>query len=91
MNLKEAFRLSNKYHELMSESEQILENEEYTTQVKNTYLRHKVMKEAEDETVLEQPEMIYYTKITDVVRFLIYLMEERGKLASAIRKAKNAL
>lgn len=91
MNLKEAFRLSNKYQELMSEAEQILENEEYTTQVKNTYLRHKVMNEAEDETVLEQPEMVYYDKITEVATFLVYLLEERGKLAAAIRKAKDAL
>ena len=91
MNLKEAFRLSNKYQELMSEAEQILENEEYTTQVKNTYLRHKVMNEAEDETVLEQPEMVYYDKITEVATFLVYLLEERGKLAAAIRKAKDSL
>ena len=89
MNLKEAFRLSNKYQELMSEAEQILENEEYTTQVKNTYLRHKVMNEAEDETILEQPEMVYYDKITEVATFLVYLLEERGKLAAA-RTKNNA-
>ena len=59
--------------------------------MENTYLRHKVMAEAEDETVLAVPETEYYEQITDIARFLLYLLDEKGKLFAAIRKAKSEL
>lgn len=91
MNLKEAFRYQNRLQALLDEAQGILDQDANVTRVENTYLRHKVMPEAEDETVLVAPETEYYEQITDVARFLLYLLEEKGKLFAAIRKAKDSL
>lgn len=91
MNLKEAFRYQNKLQSLMDEAQRILDSDDNVTKVESTYLRHKVMAEAEDETVLIVPETEYRDRITDVARFLLYLLDEKGKLFAAIRRAKDAL
>ena len=91
MNLKEAFRYQNKLQSFMDEAQGILDRDANVTKVENTYLRHKVMAEAEDETVLAVPETEYYEQITDIARFLLYLLDEKGKLFAAIRKAKSEL
>ena len=91
MNLKEAFRYQNKLQALMDEAQSILSCDANVTKVENTYLRHKVMAEARDETVLIAPKTEYYEQITGVAQFLLYLLEEKGKLFAAIRKAKAAL
>ncbi len=91
MNLKEAFRYQNRLQALLDEAQAILGVDANVTRVENTYLRHKVMPEAEDETVLVAPETEYYEQITDIARFLLYLLEEKGKLFAAIRKAKDSL
>ena len=71
MNLKEAFRYQNKLQSFMDEAHGILERDANVTKVENTYLRHKVMAEAEDETVLIAPETEYYEQITDIAKFLL--------------------
>ena len=91
MNLKEAFRYQNKLQSFMDEAQGILDRDANVTKVENTYLRHKVMAEAEDETVLIAPETEYYEQITDIAQFLLYLLGEKDKLFAAIRKAKDAL
>ena len=91
MNLKEAFRYQNKLQSFMDEAQQVLDYNENVTKVENTYLRHKVMPEAEDETVVTVPETEYYEQITDLARFLAYLLDEKAALFTAIRKAKSAL
>lgn len=91
MNLKEAFRYQNKLQSFLDDAQSILDCDSNVTQVENTYLRHKVMAEAEDETVLAVPETEYYEQITDIARFLLYLLDEKGKLFAAIRKAKSEL
>lgn len=91
MNLKEAFRYQNKIQALMCEAENILRNRANITKVTNTNLRHKVMPEASDETVVEIPETEYCGKITDVALFLVFLLEEKSALTAAIRRAKNNL
>ena len=90
MNLKEAFRYQNKLQSFLDEAQSILDRDSNVTRVENTYLRHKVMAEAEDETVLAMPETEYYEGITDIARFLLYLLDEKGKLFAAIRKAKRS-
>ena len=60
MNLKEAFRYQNKLQSFLDEAQGILDRDSNVTRVENTYLRHKVMAEAEDETVLAVPETEYY-------------------------------
>lgn len=91
MNLKEAFRYQNKLQAFMDEAQSILDRDANVTKVENTYLRHKVMPEAEDETVLIAPETEYYEQITDIAQFLLFVLAEREKLFAAIRVAKNAL
>ena len=49
------------------------------------------MPEAEDETVLIAPETEYSEQITDIARFLVYLLEQKTELFAAIRKAKSVL
>ncbi len=53
MNLKEAFRYQNKLQALLDEAQGILDCDSNVTNVANTYLRHKVMAEAEDKTILD--------------------------------------
>ena len=91
MNLKEAFRYQNKLQSLLEEAQNILDCDSNVTKVANTYLRHKVMAEAEDETVMDVPQTEYYEQITDIARFMLYLLEEKSRLFAAIRKAKDAL
>ena len=89
MNLKEAFRYQNRLQSFMAEAQSILDRDSNVTKVENTYLRHKVMSEAEDETVLTVPETEYCEQITDIARFLLYLLCEKEKLFAAIRKANG--
>ena len=91
MNLKEAFRYQNKIQSFMDEAQSILDRDANVTKVENTYLRHKVMPETEDETVFIAPETEYYEQITGIAQFLLYLLSEKDKLFAAIRKAKDAL
>lgn len=91
MNLKEASRYQNKLQSFMDEAQNILDRDANVTKVENTYLRHKVMPEAEDETVLTAPETEYYEQITGIAQFLLYLLGEKEKLFAAIRTAKDAL
>ena len=91
MNLKEAFRYQKKLQLFMDEAKGILDRDTNVTKVKNTYLRHKVTSEAEDETVLIAPETEYSEQITDIARFLLHLLNEKESLYAAIRKAKDAL
>ena len=91
MNLKEAFRFQNKLGSLMEEAQGILSRDANITRVENTYLRKKVFDGAENETVVDTPPTEFADRITDIVRFLVFLMEQREALSKAIRVAKNAL
>ena len=91
MNLKEAFRFQNKLGSLMEEAQSILGRDGNITRVENTYLRKKVFDGAENETVIDTPPTEYADRITDIVRFLTVLMEQREALSKAIHAAKNAL
>lgn len=91
MNLKEAFRFQNKLQALMGEAQEILADERNITRIQNTHLRHKVMAEAEDETTIAAPATEYSEQITEVAKFLLYLLGEREKLSAAIYRAKSGL
>ena len=91
MNMKDAFRFQNKLQTLMGTAQDILSSSRNITKVENTYLRKKVMPEAEDETVMDVAQTEYAEQITDIARFMLYLLEEKSRLFAAIRKAKDAL
>ena len=76
MNLKEAFRFQNKIQSLMTEADGILSREQNITKVQNTYLRKKVMAEAEDETTIDAPNTEYSGRITEMAMFLLHLLDE---------------
>ena len=90
MNLKEAFRYQNKLQSLMQEAEYVLGKDTNVTKVETTYLRSKVVSDAADEKVVQIPETEYSEKITEMVEFLLFILDEKEKLFEAIRKAKNA-
>ena len=91
MNLKEAFRYQNKLQTLMDEAQYILGDESNVTRVKTTYLRKKVMAEAENETVEALPDTEYAEQITELAGFVMHLLGIREALALSIRTAKSAL
>lgn len=91
MNLKEAFRFQNKLQSMMEEAQDILGSDRNITKVQNTYLRKKVMAEAEDETTMDLPSTEYSEKITEVAVFLMHLLDERERLSAAIHKTKAGL
>ncbi|MBO4219566.1 MAG: hypothetical protein J5933_01415 [Clostridia bacterium] len=91
MNLKEAFRYQNKIQSLMETAMAILSVDSNVTMTENTYYRHKVNIDADDETVAEIPESEYADRITEISRFLIFLLSEKKSLYRAIRRAKNTL
>ena len=91
MNLKESFRYQNKLESFMNEALCVLHDTDNITKVKETLLRHKANAEAEDETTIIAPESPYAENITDVTRFLLFLLGEKEKLFAAIRKTKQTL
>lgn len=91
MNLKEAFRFQNKIGALMDEAQNVLGRDANITRVENTYLRKKVFDGAENETLVDVPPTEFADRITEIVRFLMYLMDQRERLSKAIHAAKNAL
>ena len=91
MNMKDAFRFQNKLQTLMGTAQDILSSSRNITKVENTYLRKKVMPEAEDEVTVDQPTSEYSEQITCVTEFLLYLMTEKEKLGAAIYQAKATL
>ena len=91
MNLKEAFRFQNKLQSMMDEAQSILGSTANITKVQNTYLRKKVMSEAENETTIDAPATEYSEQITLVAEFLLHLLSEREKLSVAIFQTKTGL
>ncbi|MBQ3091299.1 MAG: hypothetical protein IJC44_02090 [Clostridia bacterium] len=91
MNLKEAFRFQNKLQQLMDEAQAILNNPGNVTRTEKTYLRKKVMPEAENETVVVEQDCLYADRITEVAGFLLWILAQREALSAAIRRTKNTL
>ncbi len=69
MNLKEAFRFQNKLQSMMADAQSILGNNGNITKVQNTYLRHKVMAEAEDEVTMEAPSTEYIIDVAHIAKW----------------------
>jgi len=91
MNLKEAFRYQNKLQALLDEAQGILGRDSNVTKVESTFLRKKVMAEAENETTVDIPGTEYAEQITEIAGFLLYMLDQREALAKGIRAAKDNL
>lgn len=91
MNLKQAFRFQNKLDELMEYAEEVLSNQQNVTQVKITYMKSKVDPAQSDETSFEQRSCEYSDHITELSRFVLYLLSEKEKLEKAVCECKRGL
>ncbi len=92
MNLKEAFRFQNKLTELVNNAKALLSDNRNITQTTNTYLRSKVVPDAENEVTIDEiPNPEYTENITQLVVFLMYLMGQKEILAKAINETKKSL
>ena len=91
MNLKEAFRFQNKLQALMHEAQSILDDSRNICKTETTYLRKKVMAEAENETTVDVAPSEYADRIDKVVEFMLHLLTEQETLAKSIHDAKAAL
>lgn len=91
MNLKEAFRFSNKLQKLMEEANTILSRERNVIRVENTTLASKVNPGTEDVVTVEVPDTEYAEQITEVAVLLVFLLAERERLSKAIREAKKSM
>ena len=91
MNLKEAFRFQNKLQALMNEAQSILDDSRNICKTETTFLRKKVMAEAENETTVDVAPSEYADRIDKVVEFMLHLLGEQETLAKSIHDAKAAL
>lgn len=91
MNLKEAFRFSNKLQKLMDEANGILSKERNVVRVENTTLTSKVNPGSDDVVTVEVPDTEYAEQITEVAALLMFLLNERERLSLAIREAKKGM
>lgn len=91
MNLKEAFRFQNKLQELIEDAQRHLGNEQNVLKVKTTYLRSKAMEGAADEVIEENLASQFAGRANDLMSFLLYLLEQKELLATAIHEAKTKL
>ena len=91
MNLKEAFRYQNRLQAFLDTANSVLCDADNITRVTKTHLRHKVMPEVEDETIVDVPPTEYHEHITQLALFLVHLLREKETLSYAIRKAKAQL
>lgn len=91
MNLKEAFRFQKKLDALITETDNILDDERCVTLTKRTYLYKKANPDAENETVTDIPCTEYYPQINELIAFVVYLLCEKEKLSAAINAAKRSL
>ena len=91
MNLKEAFRYQNKLQALMDEATDVLSRDANVTVVESKILRSKALSGAEDESVTSTPDTEFADQITEIVTFLVHLLDEKEKLSAAIKSAKASM
>ena len=91
MNLKDAFRLQNKFQSLIDEASGILQDRRNILKVKTTHLRSKVVSEDADVEVADSTVSEYAGHATEVAAFLLSMLAEREKLCAAIHDAKAGL
>ena len=75
----------------MDEIELILGNSSNVTKVQKTYFTSKVVRTTTDLVTNEVPSTEYADKITELSGFLMFLLDEKGKLYKAIQKTKSTL
>lgn len=90
MNLKESFRYQKFLDNLMRSASASIQTREHCLTVTKKHLRNKANPEVQDLTEVVQCENAFAAN-DDVITFMIWLVEEREKLTTAIGKAKNSI
>ena len=89
MNLKESFRYQNFLGSLLSSAASSLTDVQHCLTTTKTHLRNKANEDAAD--VTEQVDIGEFHKNDDVLCFMLYLIDEREKLTTAIGRAKASI
>ena len=89
MNLKEAFRYQNFLESLMRSACSSIQNREHCLTVTKTHCRNKVNPDGQDLTEVVRVEDFFPND--EVIRFMEWLVEEKGKLTRAIGAVKSSL
>lgn len=89
MNLKESFRYQNYLSDLWENANVALSDSRNITKIKQEHLRKKANPDAEDEIVDLTKERDIPCTADELVKFLLYIAEERDKITDAISTAKR--
>lgn len=89
MNLKESFRYQNFLESMMGFAGNSITDREHSLAVTKKHLRNKTNNEAED--MNEIVDFGEFYKNDDVLKFMLFLVNEREKLTTAIGKAKASI
>ena len=89
MVLKEAYRYQNYLTDLIEKAESYLMLSNFITETKENHMRSKVNSDAEDEEIVVPK--IYNVDFTptDLVDFMVRVLDEKQKLSDAISEAKK--
>lgn len=89
MNLKESFRYQNFLSAMLSNASTSLTDIQHSLITTKTHLRSKANGDATD--VTEEVDVGEFYKNDDVMSFMLYIIDEREKLTTAIGKAKASI
>lgn len=89
MNLKESFRYQNFLEDQLKEARFSITASEHCLTTIKTHQMKKANAEAED--IIEQVQVDEFPANNDVIAYLVWLVDEKAKLTSAISKAKESL
>lgn len=92
MNLKESYRYQNVLSETLQTAFAILSKNGAVCKTTYTNLISRVMPDMQDETFVDEPMLSNFNrldKVTEVAEFVEYLIDEKQRVADAIRMAKE--
>ena len=89
MYLKEAFRYQNYLDKMIDCTTIFLEQSSNITRKKQIHYKSKAKNGAEDEEIVIQQEKNYESEISDMIDFMVFLVDEKQRLSEAINIAKT--
>lgn len=90
MNLKESFRYQKFLENLMRSANMSIQSRDHCLKTTKTHLRSKANSDAEDLIEVVECESAFSPN-DDVIAFMVWLVDEREKLTTAIGKAKASV
>lgn len=90
MNLKESFRYQKFLENMMRSANMSIQSREHCLKTTKTHLRSKANPDAENLTEVVECESAFSPN-DDVIAFMVWLVDEREKLTTAIGKAKASV